>query len=258
MSEPAHSDDQAAEIAALRAEVAALRAELEADLAVKLGEDVWRLRRLAELGVAQAKINHDLRNLMTSALMVADRLQGSGDAKIARSGTMLVTAIEQATALIATTLNFTAEAAPLPSRSRFRLAALIADIAEELRAEHDGFAIENAAPADLHLEADRALFARAIGHLLRTAAKAQARQAVVHVEQAETSLAIVLTDDGRPFREDVSAAFRPFSGAFRYGSTGLGFVIARDLIEAHGGSILIRTGSGDGRTCIVLRLPVPD
>jgi signal transduction histidine kinase len=249
VSGPATPEDQAAEIAALRAEVAALRATL--------GDDVWRLRRLAELGVAQAKINHDLRNLMTSALMVADRLQGSDDARIARSGTVLVTAIEQATALIATTLNFVAEAAPRPSRSRFRLAALIADIAEELRAEHDGFTIENAAPTDLHLDADRALFARALGHLLRGAAKAQARQAMVHVEEEETSVAIVLTDDGRPFREGVSAAFRPFSGAFRYGSTGLGFVIARDLIEAHGGSILVRTGSADGRTCIVLRLPVP-
>jgi signal transduction histidine kinase len=249
MSEPIPPQDQAAEIAALRAEVAALRAEL--------GDDVWRLRRLAELGVAQAKINHDLRNLMTSALMVADRLQGSGDAKVARSGTMLVTAIEQATALIATTLNFAAEAAPLLSRSRFRLAAVIADVAEELRAEHDGFVIENAAPADLHLDADRALFARAMGHLLRSAAKAQARQAVVHVEQADASVAIVLTDDGRPFREGASPAFRPFSGAFRYGSTGLGFVIARDLIEAHGGSIRLRTGSGDGRTCIVLSLPAP-
>jgi signal transduction histidine kinase len=254
MSGPPTPADQSAEIAALRAEVAALRAELGAEL----GEDVWRLRRLAELGVAQAKINHDLRNLMTSALMVADRLQGSDDARIARSGTMLVTAIEQATALIATTLNFAAEAAPLLSRSRFPLAALIADVAEELRAEHDGFAIANEAPVDLHLEADRALVARAIGHLLRASAKAQARQAVVHVERSGAAVAIVLTDDGRPFRDGVSTAFRPFSGAFRYGSTGLGFVIARDLIEAHGGSILVRTGNGDGRTCIVLHLPTPE
>jgi signal transduction histidine kinase len=249
MSGPAPVEDQAAEIAALRAEVAALRAEH--------GQDLWRLRRLAELGVAQAKINHDLRNLMTSALMVADRLQGSGDAKIARSGSMLVTAIEQATTLIATTLNFAAEAPPLLSRSRFPLAPVIAEVAEELSAEHAGFVIENTAPASLHLDADRALFARAIGHLLRSAAKAQARQAVVHVEEAHTAVAIVLTDDGRPFRDGVSAAFRPFSGAFRYGSTGLGFVIARDLIEAHGGSIMVRTGSGDGRTCIVVRLPAP-
>jgi hypothetical protein len=62
MSEPEAPEDAAAEIAALSA---------------TFGADVWRMRRLAELGVAQAKINHDLRNLMTPALMLADRLQGS-------------------------------------------------------------------------------------------------------------------------------------------------------------------------------------
>lgn len=246
---PPPEDDPPPEIAALRTEVAALPAEL--------GEDVWRLRRLAELGMSQTKINHDLRNLMTSALMVADRLQGSADPAVSRSGTVLVTAIEQATALIATTLDFAAEAAPLLSPSRFRLAAVIEELAEELRTRHRDFTVENATPWDLHLDADRAQLGRAIGHLLSTAAKAQARRAVVHVEERESTIGIVLTDDGRPFRDGGSAAtFRPFSGAFRYGSTGLGFVIARDLIEAHGGSIAIRTDGGGGRTCIVLTLPV--
>jgi signal transduction histidine kinase len=84
----------------------------------------------------------------------------------------------------------------------------------------------------------------------------------VHIEPGPAVIGIVLTDDGRPFR-NVSAAmaFQPFSGAFRYGSTGLGFVIARDVIEAHGGSIAVRANparSGaetEDRTCIVLTLP---
>jgi signal transduction histidine kinase len=219
--------------------------------------DAWRLRRLAELGVAQAKINHDLRNLMTSALMVADRLQTSADPKVSRAGGLLVSSIERATALIATTQAFTAEAAPVLARSRFPLAALIAELAEEVGAEHGTVTIEDATPADLHLEADRAALGRAIGHLLRSAAKAEARRVTVHVEPGASTIAIVLTDDGRPFRNGpAAAAFQPFSGAFRYGSTGLGFVIARDMIEAHGGSITVRTGPEDeDRTCIVLTLP---
>jgi signal transduction histidine kinase len=242
------SADAAAEIAALRAEVAALKAEL--------GDDVWRLRRLAELGVAQAKINHDLRNLMTAALMVADRLEGSDDARIARSGKLLVTAIDQATSLIGSTLNFAAETAPALTLSRFPLAGLVGEVAETLRAEHGGFAVEIAARPELMLEADRALFGRAIGHLLRTAAKAQAKRAVVRAEECESTIDIVLTDDGGPFRDGLAAvAFRPFSGAFRYGSTGMGFVIARDLIEAHGGSIATRPIAGEALTCVVMTLP---
>ena len=236
------TEDAAAEVAALQA---------------ALGADVWRLRRLAELGVAQAKINHDLRNLMTSALMVADRLQGSADPKVSRAGGMLVAAIERASALITSTQTFTGEAAPSLARSRFPLAALIAELAEDLRAEHAGLTIENAAPDHLHLDADRTQLARAISHLLRTAAKAEARRVAVHIEPVERAIGIVLTDDGRPFRNAAAAmAFRPFSGAFRYGSSGLGFVIARDVIEAHGGTITVREGAEDReRTCIVLTLP---
>jgi signal transduction histidine kinase len=247
MSTPEAPKDAAAEIAALQ---------------VALGADVWRLRRLAELGMAQAKINHDLRNLLTSALMVADRLQGSADPGVSRAGGMLVGAIERATELIAAAQAFTAEAAPLLARSRFSLAALIAEVAEELRAEHGQVTVENATPEHLHVEADRAEFGRAIGHLLRAAAKAEARWMAVHVELEAGAVCIVLTDDGRPFRNvPAGGAFQPFSGAFRYGSTGLGFVIARDVIAAHGGSITIRTSAvrsgneDEDRTCIVLTLP---
>ena len=248
MSEPEAPGEAGSEITALQA---------------ALGADAWRLRRLAELGVAQAKINHDLRNLLTSALMVADRLQEASDPKVGRAGALLVASIEKATALIAATEAFSAEAAPLLARSRFSLAALIAELAEDLQAEHRQVTVENATPEHLHLEADRAAFGRAIGHLLRTAAKAEARRVAVHVEPGTRVIGIVLTDDGRPFiNVPAAAAFQPFSGAFRYGSTGLGFVIARDVIEAHGGSITVRTstaraGAGDeDRTCIVLTLPV--
>jgi signal transduction histidine kinase len=247
MSEPETPEDPAEALAALQA---------------RFDGDIWRLRRVAELGVAQAKINHDLRNLMTSALMVADRLQGSADPKISRAGGMLVTSIERATALIATTQAFTTEAAPVLSRSRFPLAALIAEVAEQVRAESGALTIEATTPANLHLDADRAEFSRAIGHLLRTAAKAEAQRVAVQVEIRTSAVDIVLTDNGRPFRSVTAAeAFRPFSGAFRYGSTGMGFVIARDVIEAHGGSIAVRTstaGAGDDdedRTCIVVTLP---
>jgi signal transduction histidine kinase len=247
MSEPEAPEDAAAEIAALSA---------------TFGADVWRMRRLAELGVAQAKINHDLRNLMTPALMLADRLQGSADPKVSRAGGLLVKVIERATALIATTQSFTEERAPLLARSRFPLATLIAELADDLRAEHGHLTIENATPEDFHLEADRAEFSRAIGHLLRTAAKAEAKWVAVHVELEASVVGIVLTDDGRPFRNvPMATAFRPFSGAFRYGSTGLGFVIARDVIEAHGGSITVRTQTvrtgmdDEERTCVVVTLP---
>ncbi|WP_284947175.1 sensor histidine kinase [Acidisoma cladoniae] len=229
-------------------ELVRLRAELD--------EDRWRLRRLAELGMLQAKINHDLRNMMTSALMIADRLSMSEDAKVSRSGSLLVTLFEQANALVERTVDFTGEKPPNLTPTRFGLAELVAEIAEELCRHHTTFAVENTAPAHVMLEADRVHVGRALGNLLRVSAKAQAKRAVVHVEDHGAMIAIVLTDDGRPFRDvDAAAAFMPFSGTFRYGSTGLGFVVARDLVQAHGGSLSLRDRREDGRTCMVVTLP---
>jgi signal transduction histidine kinase len=50
-------------------------------------------------------------------------------------------------------------------------------------------------------------------------------------------------------------AFRAFSGCYRYGSTGLGLVIARDVMLAHGGDITLAPEMPEGRTRIVLTLP---
>ena len=43
--------------------------------------------RLAQLGGAVAKISHDLRNILTTAQLFADRIEGSADPVVARAGT---------------------------------------------------------------------------------------------------------------------------------------------------------------------------
>lgn len=242
-------DLQDRELLSLRAEVANLRQTL--------GEDVWRLRRLAELGVAQAKLNHDLRNVMASALMVADRLETAEDSKVARAGRLIVASLEQATALINTSLDFANDGAPTLARELCPLGPLLDQAAQEVYAQHQTMAVEYRMATDIMIDADRALLLRAFGHLFRTAAKAQARRMEIMVEVLAEKIVIHLTDDGRPFRDDqIAHALRPFSGAFRYGSSGLGLVIARELIEAHGGSIAIRHVSGDTHTCIEVMLPL--
>lgn len=237
-------------------ELISLRAEV-ADLRQALGEDVWRLRRLAELGVAQAKLNHDLRNVMASALMVADRLETAEDSKVARSGRLIVASLEQATALINTSLDFANDGAPTLARAPCPLGPLLDEVAQDVHALHPTMAVETTMATDVTLEADRALLIRAFGHLLRTSAKAQARRMDIMVEALAEKVVVHLSDDGRPFRdEQLANALRPFSGAFRYGSSGLGLVIARELIEAHGGTVAVRHAPGDSSTCIEVTLPL--
>jgi len=47
--------------------------------------------RLATLGMAVAKINHDLRNVLASASLVSDRLAGDEDERISKMGARLTT-----------------------------------------------------------------------------------------------------------------------------------------------------------------------
>lgn len=249
MTDTFAQDPQSRELKALRVEIAQLK--------TALGEDAFRLRRLAELGTAQAKLNHDLRNIMASALMVADRLSGSEDPKVGRSGKIIVAALEQASALIATTLDFATEKEPVLTLSRFPLADLIEELTAEINPQFPHVLIESRLAADVAIEADHAQMLRAFGHLLRTAAKAQAKTIIITAEQSPEQLRVILRDDGRPFRDpNIANPMSAFSGAFRYGSSGLGLVIARELIEAHGGRVALLAESNAEATVMEITLPL--
>ncbi|MCB8879010.1 HAMP domain-containing histidine kinase [Acidisoma cellulosilytica] len=248
MTDNETQDAQSRELTRLRLEVAELKAVL--------GEDGFRLRRLAELGMAQAKLNHDLRNAIAPAMMVADRLSESADPKVGRSGKMIVTALEQAAAQIASTLDFAVDKQPVLAHSGFPIAAVIGELTVEIGPEFAAFQVENRIAVEIEITADRALMLRAFGHMLRTAAKAQAKTMVITAERTADQLHITLQDDGRPFRDPGANPLSAFSGAFRYGSSGLGLVIARELIEAHGGRLTLLPDSGAGRTVLEVTLPV--
>ena len=62
--------------------------------------------RLAALGEAVAKINHDLRNMLTSAQMASDRLAASGDPKVAQAMPRLERALDRAVKLAQDVLDY--------------------------------------------------------------------------------------------------------------------------------------------------------
>jgi signal transduction histidine kinase len=59
-------------------ELAAMQHELRAAL--------WRNARLAGIGTVVAKVSHDLRGILTPALLTAERLQLNPDPKVQRAG----------------------------------------------------------------------------------------------------------------------------------------------------------------------------
>jgi signal transduction histidine kinase len=218
------------EMAVAGRELAAMQHELRAAL--------WRNARLAALGTVVAKVSHDLRGILTPALLSAERLQLHQDPKVQRAGETLVQAVDRATDLVKRTLDYAREGPPPLNLGPVELARLMDEAAESARPLGSIFRLDNAVGQTIVVRADRIQLFRVLVNLLRNAAEAGALSARVTAQHANPSVTIEIADDGpglpEKIREDL---FRPFAGSTRRGGTGLGLAIARDLMVAHGGDI---------------------
>ncbi len=91
--------------------------------------------RLAALGSAVGKINHDLRNLLANAMLLSDRLEQSQDPEVRHVAPRLVEAMDRAARLCAETLS--TSRAPrwcARSKTRFALAPLLDEVGLSLLA----------------------------------------------------------------------------------------------------------------------------
>src|SRR5262249_62176508 len=77
-------------------------ASMQRDLASMLQQK----SRLASLGLAVSKINHDLRNLLTTAQLFSDRLVRLPDPHVQRFAPKLMRALERAIAFCESTLSY--------------------------------------------------------------------------------------------------------------------------------------------------------
>ena len=236
------------------------RAQRElAQMQRRLRDALKQRTRLAALGTAVTKINHDLRNILATAQLVSDHVSDSDDPKVRRIAPTLLGAIDRAVALCSRTLTFAHEGSPAPELTHFDLAALISDIATELASrEGQGGIVENAVPRGFDIFADRDQLYRAIANLVLNAFQAGATKVTVAAEADADTVSIEIADNGPGLPPRVREhLFEPFQGSARVGGTGLGLAIARDLMRGHGGdAALVRSGA-DG-TVFVLRLPVEE
>ncbi len=212
---------------------------------------------LAALGTAVAKINHDLRGILSSALLVSDRLEGSDDPTVRRLAPTLVDAIERAAALCGKTLDYAGRDQPAPERTRFPLQPLVGEIKTALEAAGDGeLRVNNRVIDGFDAVGDRDQIYRVLNNLARNAMEAGAKTITVGARHREGFCEIDVVDDGPglpPRARD--KLFRPFEGSARAGGTGLGLAISRELARAHGGDLVLLS-TGAGGTGFRVRLPL--
>ena len=211
--------------------------------------------RLAALGTAVTKINHDLRNILATARLVTDGLTASAAPEVRRIAPRLLDAIDRAVALCTRTLDFSREGTPPLATSRVLLVSLIAEIGPGLAVSEQDLAIEDAIAPDLAVEGDREQLYRVFLNLARNAVEAGAHRLCFSAAREGGAIAIEVADNGPGLppkaRENL---FRPFFGSARPGGSGLGLAIARELVRAHGGELILASSTGAGT---VFRLTLP-
>lgn len=206
---------------------------------------------LAALGAAVSKINHDLRNILTNAQLLGDRLAAVDDPRVQRLAPRLFASIDRAIDLCTRTLRFGRADEEPPRRIRFELAPLMEEawqlsgLPEETKIRW----LNNVEPG-LVVEADRDHLFRILLNLGRNAAQAildgKGGEGEIRVvaRQVGEHLHIDVADTGPGLSEKARAhLFEPFAGGTRSGGTGLGLAIADELVRGHGGRIdLLETG----------------
>src|SRR5690606_25410751 len=130
MADYAANPQDARSIIAPGARMAELREAEDAlaQMQTALTSALKQRERLANLGQAVAKISHDLRNILTTGQLFADRLEESDDPAVRRAAPKLVNTITRAVNLCETTLAYGKAEEPAPTISRFLLAPLAEEV----------------------------------------------------------------------------------------------------------------------------------
>jgi signal transduction histidine kinase len=252
---PSSRDD---EIGTAERELAHMQSELSHLLLQK--------NRLAQLGLAVSKINHDLRNMLANAQLLSDRLTSIPDPTVQRFAPKLIASLDRAISFCNDTLKFGRAEEAAPRRELFRLKPLVEEVGDGLGLPREGsvgWRIE--IEETLRVDADREHLFRVLSNLCRNAAQAiEAQMAAEGGGMGE--IRVTAWRDGRRVLTEIrdtgpgvpararAHLFQAFQGSSRKGGTGLGLAIAAELVAAHGGGLtLLDTEKG-----AAFRIDLPD
>ena len=227
----------------------------------ELSETLSQKTRLAALGLAVSKISHDLRNMLSSAQLLSDRLSTVKDPTVQRLVPKLLASLDRAIRLCARTLDFGQAQEMPPRRTRFPLAPLVSEVGDSLglpRPKLVDWKIEIS--QELEIDADRDQLFRVLSNLCRNAVQGlesgNSPGEIAVTARREGAVTIIEVADTGPGVPEKARAnlFKAFQSVARKGGTGLGLAIAQELVHAHGGQIVL-VGNEGGAT---FRVTIPD
>jgi signal transduction histidine kinase len=237
-----------------------------------LAHELAQRKRLAELGMAVTRINHDLRNILSAAQLISDRLATIPDPLAQRLAPRLVATLDRAIQFCQATLTYGAARELPPLRRRFDLSELVGQVVESATAENDAAIDYNIdIPPRFCVYADPDHTLRVLENLSRNAAQAllakgatDGRPKAIRFAAIRTDgLALIeVSDTGPGFPADQSERiFEPFHKSTSDAGAGLGLAIAADLVTRNGGAIALAPAKADDFYCgarFLIKLPTAE
>jgi signal transduction histidine kinase len=231
-----------------------------AAMQVALAHELAQGKRLAELGMAVARINHDLRNILTAAQLISDRLAAIPDPLAQRLGPRLVATLDRAIHFCQATLTYGAGREQAPDRRPFDLSELVGQVVESAHAEHsEAIDYHVDVPPRFEVYADPDQMLRVFENLSRNAAQALlakgaagGRPKAIRFAGIRTNgdAIIEVSDTGPGFTADQrERIFEPFHKSTNDAGAGLGLSIAADLVARNGGAIELAAAKADDFFC---------
>jgi signal transduction histidine kinase len=210
-----------------------------------LQQHLRQRERLANLGLAVAKINHDLRNMLASAQLMADRLNMLPDPDVQRFMPKLFAALDRAITFCQSTLAYGKAQERAANIQIVPLRPLVEEAGEMvgLAGAECQPAFTLLIPSDLHVMADAEHLLRVFTNLFRNAlAVLPPVGGAVSVEAVQHGADILIhvrdNGPGIPAMQQASL-FEAFAQSTKVGGTGLGLTITRELMQAMGGTIAL-------------------
>jgi signal transduction histidine kinase len=221
--------------------------------------------RLAALGLAVSKINHDLRNLLASSQLLSDQLASVPDPRVQRFAPKLMRSLERAIAFCQSTLSYGRAQEAAPDRRLIPIEPVVVEVRETAGLANDAsITWISAIERGLTVDADPDQLFRVLLNLVRNAAQAleshptsdRASMQIRVTGRREGAVAILEVSDTGPGvpAKARDHLFQAFQTSGRPGGSGLGLTIAAELVRLHGGDIHLV----EGTLGATFRIVIPD
>lgn len=210
----------------------------------RMSEMLQRHQRLSSIGEMTARLGHQIRTPLASALLYASQLEKSGTAAQQANAGQIVNRLQDLGGLVDDMLRYAG--GTRKSGDIVNVAELLQDVADSIAPQlgDGGQLLVDITDADLVIVGNRGALKGALLNIVNNAIQAcdDTPRVELGAVRSEHQVCLTVTDNGHGIGEEVrSRLFEPFFTTRPQG-TGLGLAVVRSVAEAHDGEVLVDSG----------------